>query len=214
MQGETDSANPGSLTDPGSEAGAPAADNDVYLTDVGRAESHVDLSHSVEVHFHKCRLVTAKTWTKWSGARTAELWQAIALLCFIDPDGWTLERMRRVSSCRLRLERALEGGISAVLDPSVVVPGEEARSLVRLDYVRRWAGVYLLPIPVVFPEGGPPIDMRLLNGPIEALARPMVATVPAVVKSSPASAEATSTVRAQPRKKSTTSEYIRAIHKG
>ena len=210
MQGETDSANPGSLTDPGSEVGAPTDHNDVYLTDVGRAETHVHLSHSVEVHFHKGRLVTAETWTKWSGARTAELWQAIALLCFIDPDGWTLERMRKVCSCRIRLELALDWAADVLIDPIVVDPEEKARSLVRLDYVRRWAIVYLLPIPVMFPEGGPPIDMRLLNGPIEALARPMVATAPAVVKSSPTSADATSTGRGQPRKKSMTSEYIRA----
>lgn len=118
--------------------------------------------------------------------------------------------MRRVGSCRLRLELALDGASDAFLDPIVVDPDEKARSLVRLDYVRRWAGIHLLPIPMMFPEGGPPIDMRLLSGPIEALARHVDAAPRAAIRDVFVSPEATPAVRARSRTKSATSEYIRA----
>ncbi len=118
MQGETDSAEPDCLTDAGGEVGAPPDDRAVFLTDVGRGLTQVHVGHGIEVSFHKGKLVTTETWRKWSGARTAELWQAIALLCFIDSEGWTLEQMRRVSTCRFRLELALEGGSTRSLTQS------------------------------------------------------------------------------------------------
>ncbi len=210
MQGETDSADPGRLIDPAGQVGAPLDDRAVFLTDVGRGLTQGHVGLGIEVTFHKGKLVTAETWRKWSGARTAELWQAIALLCFIDPEAWTLERMRRVSACRFRLELALDQETDAFLDPLVVDPKEKARSIVRFDYVRRWAGIYLLPIPVMFPEGGAPIDVRLLNGPIEALARPIAAIAPVTAPTSATSGEAPSPPRGRPRKKSSSSDYVRS----
>ncbi len=62
---------------------------------------------------------------------------------------------------------------------------------------------------MMFPEGGAPIDMRLLSGPIEALARP-VEVLPAATPDALSPAETPSAVRTRPRKKSPTSEYLRS----
>jgi prophage regulatory protein len=125
----------------------------------------LEFNHLFPLHFHKGRAADDEVWQRWSGARTAELWQAIALLCAVDPDSLTLKKARSVNYIIWRLELAVAELNHGLLDPLIRFPEEPRRSIVRFDYVRRWAQINMIGIPERYPIGGEPIDLRLLDGP-------------------------------------------------
>lgn len=122
-------------------------------------------NHIFSLHFQKGSAADDAVWQRWSGARTAELWQAIALLCAVDPDSLTLKKARSVNYIIWRLELAVAELNHGLLDPLIRFPEEPRRSIVRFDYVRRWAQINMIGIPERYPVGGEPIDLRLLDGP-------------------------------------------------
>lgn len=126
---------------------------------------HLELNHLPGLYLHKGEAADDAVWQRWSNARTAELWQAIALLCAVDPDSLTLKRARSVNYIIWRLELAVAELNHGFLDPLIRFPEEPRRSIVRFDYVRRWAQINMIGIPERYPVGGEPIDLRLLDGP-------------------------------------------------
>lgn len=125
----------------------------------------LEFNHLLPLHLHKGRAADDEVWQRWSGARTAELWQAVALLCAVDPDSLTLKKARSVNYIIWRLELAVAELNHGLLDPLIRFPEEPGRSIVRFDNVRRWAQINLIGIPERYPVGGEPIDLRLLDGP-------------------------------------------------
>ena len=128
----------------------------------------LELDHLFPLHLHKGRAADDDVWQRWSGARTAELWQAMALLCAVDPESLTLKKAQSVNYISWRLELAVKELNRGVLAPLINFPEEPRRSIVRFDYVRRWAQVNMIGVPIRYPAGGEPIDLRLLNGPAAA----------------------------------------------
>jgi hypothetical protein len=64
----------------------------------------------------------------------------------------------------VRLDLAVNELSQPVPEPLISFPEEPRRSIVRFDYVRRWAQINLIGVPNRYPAGGEPIDLRLLNG--------------------------------------------------
>lgn len=125
----------------------------------------LEFNHLVPRHFHMAKAADDAVWLQWSGARTAELWQAMALLCGVDPDSLTLKKVRSINYIEWRLELAVNKLALGALEPLINFPEEPRRSIVRFDYVRRWAQVNMIGVPIRYPAGGEPIDLRLPNGP-------------------------------------------------
>jgi len=124
----------------------------------------LELNHLIPLHLHKGKAADDAVWHQWSNARTAELWQAIALLCGVDPDSLTLKKARSVNYIEWRLELAVKELNRGFLEPIINFPEEPRRSIVRFDYVSRWARNNVIGVPSRYPAGGEPIDLRLLNG--------------------------------------------------
>ena len=127
--------------------------------------------HPLPPHFHKGKVADDAMWRRWSGARIAELWRAIALLCAVDPAPLTLRKAQSVNYISWRLELAVNELSHGILNPLVKFPEEPRRSIVRFDDVRRWAQFNLIGVPRGYPEGGDPTDLRLMDAQTTAQPR-------------------------------------------
>ena len=65
----------------------------------------LEFNHLIPLHLHKGMAADDAVWHQWSNARTAELRQAIALLCGVDSDSLTLKEARSVNYIEWRLAR-------------------------------------------------------------------------------------------------------------
>lgn len=103
----------------------------------------------------------AETWRKWSRMRRAQLWQAVALHCQLDPDRMTLRSIRfsdnlpSVSNARLYQERIVmarqyvkDGVIESEGDPDAEY---DLRRVLLTDYAQ-WAITLEMPLPPEFPR--------------------------------------------------------------
>lgn len=175
----------------------------------------LEFNHLIPLHLHKGRAADDAVWQRWSNARTAELWQAIALLCAVDPDSLTLKKARSVNYIEWRLELAVKELNRGFLEPIINFPEEPRRSIVRFDYVGRWARINVIGVPSRYPAGGEPIDLRLLNGPAAAPSEPVQQpSIPApAVSDEVSAAPADQTEAPKPRRRrvkpSGASEYMR-----
>lgn len=79
-----------------------------------------------------------------------------------------LKKARSVNYIEWRLELAVKELNRGFLEPIINFPEEPRRSIVRFDYVGRWARINVIGVPSRYPAGGEPIDLRLLNGPAAA----------------------------------------------
>lgn len=189
----------------------PSEDYDLGLLtgDEGRAVLQVTLAHVPPILMHQSRLTSEATWARWSNARTAELWQAIALLSFADPEGWSAKQMRSVNYCIWRLDLAIAEINHGSLRPIIVASENLERSIVRFDYVRQWAVLNMIPIPLMYPVGGPPTDLRLENGPRATALHPPEPLKAAALVEPAAPAVAPAKAKRKPSARSLTADFIR-----
>ena len=91
----------------------------------------LEINDFAVLHFQKGDPVVDAVWHHRSNARTAELWQAFAMLCAIYPESFTQKKARSFNYIEWRLDLAVEELDRGFLEPLIKFPEEPMRSIVR-----------------------------------------------------------------------------------
>lgn len=105
-----------------------------------------------EILFARWNVMYVETWEAWERRQDAELWEAVALMCEIDPASISEEtRLLGPEFYRWRLQLALDW--LTRLGPIKFNTKDPVRSVIRLNYFNLWAAEMGLHLPKSFPTG-------------------------------------------------------------
>jgi prophage regulatory protein len=136
------------------DSGAPSRVNPGRLGKASRAFLPLTAGQEEVVLQAGCVLATEATWTKWESVTSTRLSYAVALLCFVDPEGISDRKLLAIPFCWLRLQMALaeiaEHRFPILEQQPFRRPPSHKR--IDLDFFRGWAERNMLPIPTRFPD--------------------------------------------------------------